>query len=336
MTRRWFAALALSAISLVSAAPAAEWPTQPIRIIAPSTPGGAADTFARLLAEYLPPQLHQPVIVDNRAGGGGLIGAAAATHAEPDGYTLVTASIAYHAIAPAVSPNPGFDPIRDFTHIAFLGGPPNVFVVHPALGVRSLKELIALARSGRAIDYVSPGVGTLGHLLVESFAQKAGIAVQHIPHKGSSQAMMDLVAGNVMIGSMTWSSAAGQVRAGTVVPIVVSSSARIAELADVPTLREEGFDDLVAITWYALSGPAGLPDDVVQKLNRAVNAAWATPALRARLSDDAIMAEPMSPQAVTMFVTNEVRKWGPIAKRVVASPLGSRFRAPGEACVSAC
>ena len=320
MTRRWFAALALSAISMVSAAPAAEWPTRPIRIIAPSTPGGAADTFARLLAEYLPPRLHQPVIVDNRAGGGGLIGAAAAAHAEPDGYTLVTASIAYHAIAPAVSPNPGFDPIRDFTHIAFLGGPPNVFVVHPALGVRSLKELVALARSGRAIDYVSPGVGTLGHLLVESFAQKAGIAVQHIPHKGSSQAMMDLVAGNVMIGAMTWSSAAGQVRAGTVVPIVVSSSARIAELADVPTLREEGFDDLVAVTWYALSGPAGLPDGVVQKLNRAVNAAWATPALRARLADDAIMAEPMSPQAVTMFVTNEVRKWGPIAKRVVASP----------------
>jgi tripartite-type tricarboxylate transporter receptor subunit TctC len=320
MTRRWLAALALSAISMVSAAPAAEWPTRPIRIIAPSTPGGAADTFARLLAEYLPPRLHQPVIVDNRAGGGGLIGAAAAAHAEPDGYTLVTASIAYHAIAPAVSPNPGFDPIRDFTHIAFLGGPPNVFVVHPALGVRSLKELIALARSGRPIDYVSPGVGTLGHLLAESFAQKAGIAVQHIPHKGSSQAMMDLVAGNVMIGAMTWSSAAGQVRAGTVVPIVVSSSARIAELADVPTLREEGFDDLVAVTWYALSGPAGLPDDVVQKLNRAVNAAWATPALRARLADDAIMAEPMSPQAVTMFVTNEVRKWGPIAKRVVASP----------------
>ena len=320
MTRLWFAALALSAISMVSAAPAAEWPTRPIRIIAPSTPGGAADTFARLLAEYLPPRLHQPVIVDNRAGGGGLIGAAAAAHAEPDGYTLVTASIAYHAIAPAVSPNPGFDPIRDFTHIAFLGGPPNVFVVHPALGVRSLKELIALARSGRAIDYVSPGVGTLGHLLVESFAQKAGIAVQHIPHKGSSQAMMDLVAGNVMIGAMTWSSAAGQVRAGAVVPIVVSSSARIAELADVPTLREEGFDDLVAVTWYALSGPAGLPDDVVQKLNRAVNAAWATPALRGRLADDAIMAEPMSPQAVTMFVTNEVRKWGPIAKRMVASP----------------
>jgi tripartite-type tricarboxylate transporter receptor subunit TctC len=312
--------LAFALASMATVAPAAEWPTRPIRIIAPSTPGGAADTFARLLAEFLPPQLHQPLVVDNRAGGGGLIGAAAAAHAEPDGYTLVTASVAYHAIAPAVSPNPGFDPIRDFTHIAYLGGPPNVFVVNPALGVHSLKELIALARSGRAVDYVSPGVGTLGHLLVEYFAQKAGLAVQHIPHKGSSQAMMDLVAGNVMIGSMTWSSAIGQIRAGTVIPLAVSSGARAAEFSDVPTLKEEGFDDLVALTWYALSGPAGLPDDVVQKLNRAVNAAWATPAVRRRLADDAIVAEPMTPEAVTAFVSREVRKWGPIAKRVVPSP----------------
>jgi tripartite-type tricarboxylate transporter receptor subunit TctC len=319
MTPRWLAALAMLAVSM-AAAPAAEWPTRPIRIIAPSTPGGVADTFARLLAEFLPPLLHQPLIVDNRAGAGGLIGAAAAAHAEPDGYTLVTASIAYHVIAPAVSPNPPFDPIRDFTHIAFLGGPPNTFVVHPAFGARSVKELIALARGGRPLDYVSPGVGTLGHLLVEYFAQKAGIAVQHIPHKGSSQAMVDLIAGNVMIGSMTWSSAVGQVRAGAVVPIAVSSDARVTEFPNVPTLREEGFDDLVALTWHALSGPAGLPKDVVQKLNQAVNAAWATPTLRRRLADDAIMAEPMSPQAVTEFVASEVRKWGPIARRVMTSP----------------
>src|SRR5215471_3811808 len=152
------AGLALLVLATVPAAHAAEWPVRPIRIIAPSTPGGAADTFARLLAEFLPPLLHQPVIVDNRAGGGGLIGAAAAAHAEPDGYTLVTASVAYHAIAPAVSASPGFDPIRDFTHIAFLGGPPNAFVVHPSLGVKSVGELIALARnSPRPINYVSPG-----------------------------------------------------------------------------------------------------------------------------------------------------------------------------------
>jgi tripartite-type tricarboxylate transporter receptor subunit TctC len=316
MTARWLAALLIFAVSTASAS--AEYPTRPIRIIAPSTPGGVADTFARLLAEFLPPLLHQPVIVDNRPGAGGLIGAAAAARAEPDGYTLVTASIAYHVIAPAVSPNPPFDPIRDFTYVAFLGGPPNAFVVHPALRVNSVKQLIALARSGRPLDYVSPGVGTLGNLLFEYFAQKSGVAVQHIPHKGSSQAMMDLIAGNVMIGAMTWSSAVGQIRAGTVVPIAVSSGTRVAEFADVPTLQEQGFDGLVAMTWHALSGPAGLPEEVVQQLNHAVNAAWATPALRQRLADDAITAEPMSPQAVTAFVTGEVRKWGPIARRVMS------------------
>jgi tripartite-type tricarboxylate transporter receptor subunit TctC len=287
-------------------------------VIAPSTPGGAADTFARLLAEFLPPLLHQPIIVDNRAGAGGLIGAAAVAHAEPDGYTLVTSSVAYHAIAPAVSANPGFDPIRDFTHVAYLGGPPAVFLANPKLGIRSLKELIALGRRS-PINYVSPGVGTSGHLLMEAFAREAGIELQHIPHKGSSQAMVDLVAGNVMVGSMTWSSALGQVRAGTVLPIAVSSGARLADYPNVPTLREEGFEDLVAFTWYALSGPAGLSDDLVVKLNQAVNTAWATPALRRRLAEDAIVAEPMTPQAVTAFIASEVRKWGPIAKRVVPS-----------------
>jgi tripartite-type tricarboxylate transporter receptor subunit TctC len=230
----------------------------------------------------------------------------------------VTSSVGYHAIAPAVSANPGFDPIRDFTHVAYLGGPPVVFLVNPALGIHSLKELIALGRRG-PVNYVSPGVGSSGHLLVEAFAREAGITLQHIPHKGSSQAMIDLVAGNVMVGAMTWSSAIGQVRAGTVLPIAVSAGGRLAEFPSVPTLREEGFDDLVVYTWYALSGPAGLPGDVVAKLNQAVNTAWANPALRRRLADDAIVAEAMTPQAVTAFVASEVRKWGPIAKRVVPS-----------------
>jgi tripartite-type tricarboxylate transporter receptor subunit TctC len=314
------AGLALGqSLAMITVAPAAEWPARPIRIIAPSTPGGVADLFARLLAEVLAPRLHQPVIVDNRGGAGGLIGAAAVARAEPDGYTLVTSSVAYHAIAPAVSPNPGFDPIRDFTHIAYLGGPPNVIVAHPTLGVHSIRELVALARGHGPIDYVSPGVGTLGHLLVENFAQKSGLAVQHIPHKGSAQAMLDLIAGTVKVGTMTFSSAAGQIRAGTVIPLAVSSNARVAEFPDVPTLREEGFD-IVALTWFALSGPAGLADDIVTKVNRAVNEAWAQPDVKARLAADAIATEAMTPQQVTAFVTDEVRKWGPLAKRVVQNP----------------
>ncbi len=294
--RACIAGLTLAACrSLVAAA--ADWPTRPVRIVAPSTPG----------------------YVDNRAGGGGLIGAQIVAHAEPDGYTFVTSSIAYHVIAPAASQNPGFDPMRDFTHVAYIGGPPNVFVVNPALPARTLLELMALARE-KTLDYVSPGVGTLGHLLVEYFARTAGIKLQHIPHKGAAQAMLDIVAGNVLFGSMTWSSALGQIRAGKALPIAVSAKARVAEFPDVPTLAELGYPDLVAHTWYALSGPAGLPDQIVRKLNGAVREVLDMPEVRQRLAQDAIVSEAMTPEEMTRFMASEIAKWGPIAKKFVHSP----------------
>src|SRR5262245_35694186 len=232
--------LGLVTTCLAGPVAATDWPSRPIRIIAPSTPGGAADTFARLLADRLASKLGTAVIVDNRAGGGGLIGVAAAAHAEPDGYTFVTSSIAYNTIEPIVSPNPGFDPARDFTHVAFIGGQPDAFIVNAKSGLRSLQDVIDLARSAKTLDYVSPGLATFAQLLVEAFAREAGIKLQHIPHRGSSQAMLDLVAGNVVFGSMTWASAIGQIRAGTVRPVAVSSKARVAEYPDVPTLQELG------------------------------------------------------------------------------------------------
>jgi tripartite-type tricarboxylate transporter receptor subunit TctC len=315
MKRAWLLAAFLVA-ALASAAHAADWPTRPVRIVAPSTPGGAADLFGRLMADKLTQLLHQRFYVDNRAGGGGLIGAQIVAHAEPDGYTFVTSSVAYHAIEPAASLNPGFDPMRDATHVAYIGGPPNVFVVSPQLGVHSLQELIARGRD-KTLDFVSPGNGTLGHLLVEAFAQKAGMKVQHIPHRGSAQAMLDLVAGNVLFGSMTFSSALGQIRAGKVIPIAVSSKARVAEYPNVPTLAESGYPDLVANTWYALSGPAGVPDEIVVKLNHSVAEVLEMPDVKKRLDDDAIEREPMTPEQVTKFFASEIAKWGPIAKQFV-------------------
>jgi tripartite-type tricarboxylate transporter receptor subunit TctC len=311
--------LILAAAFVAGLAPVAhalDWPTRPVRIVAPSTPGGAADLVGRLMADKLSQLLHQRFYVDNRAGGGGLIGANIVAHAEPDGYTFVTSSLAYHVIEPAASANPGFDPMRDATHIAYIGGPPNVFIVSSALGVHSLAELVAHGRD-KTLDFVSPGNGTVGHLLVEAFAQKAGMKVQHIPHKGSAQAMLDLLAGNVLFGSMTYSSALGQIRAGKVIPVAVSSKARVAEYPNVPTLAESGYPDLVANTWYALSGPAGVPDEIVQKLNRAVADVLEMPDVRKRLDDDAIEREPMSPRQVTQFFAGETAKWAPIAKRFV-------------------
>jgi tripartite-type tricarboxylate transporter receptor subunit TctC len=320
--RRTIVHSAILAAALVVAtrpAHALDWPTRPVRIVAPSTPGGAADLFARLIADHLTTLLKRRFYVDNRAGGGGLIGAAFVAHAEPDGYTFVTSSVAYHAIEPAASRNPGFDPMRDATHIAYIGGPPNVFIVNPKLGVHSLDELAALAKT-KSLDFVSPGVGTLGHLLVEEFAREAGVQLVHVPHKGSAQAMLDILAGNVMFGSMTWSSALGQIRAGKVIPIAVSSKARVPDYPAVPTLAESGYPDLVARTWFALSGPAGVPDEIVRKLNRAVGQVLEMPDVKQRLDQDAIEREPMTPAQVTAFVAAEIAKWGPIAKKYVHAP----------------
>ena len=294
---------------------AADWPSRPVRIVAPATPGGAADTFARILADHLPEIVGGRFFVENRAGAGGLIGAQVTAAAEPDGATFMTSSVAYQAIAPAVSPNPGFHPMRDFTHVAYIGGPPNVFVVNPGFGVRSLADLIARAKT-QPVGYVSPGVGTLGHLTAERFAEVAGIQLQHIPHKGASTAMMDLIAGTVNLGTMTWTSALGQIRAGKVVPIAVTASARLAEVPDLPTFRELGYPDLVATTWFGVSGPAGVPADIVSKLNAAVVKVLALPEVRKRLERDAIETRAMTPEEFTAFMASEIDKWAPLARRV--------------------
>ena len=309
-------AIALLAAALLPVpAPAADWPSRPVRIVAPATPGGAADTFARILTDNLPDIVGGRFFVENRAGAGGLIGAQVTAAAEPDGATFMTSSVAYQAIAPAVSPNPGFHPLRDFTHIAYIGGPPNVFVVNPGFGVRSLADLIARAKA-QPVGYVSPGVGTLGHLTAERFAQLAGIQLQHIPHKGASTATMDLIAGTVNLGTMTWTSALGQIRAGKLIPIAVTSNARLAEFPDIPTFKELGFPDLVATTWFGVSGPAGVPVDIVRKLNAAVIKVLDLGEVRKRLERDAIETRAMTPEEFTAFMASEIDKWAPLARQV--------------------
>lgn len=303
-------------VAPVALAAAQDWPSsRPIRIIAPSTPGGAADLFARLLADQLPKILGGGrFIVENRAGGAGLVGTAAVAHAAPDGTTFGISGIAYHAIAPAMALKPGFDPLRDFTHIAYIGGPPNVFIVSPSLGVRSIADLIVYARKVGTLDFVAPGVGTLGHLMMEGFSRRAGIRVQQIMTSGAAQGMMDLVAGHVQVGTMTWSSAIGQIRAGQVLPIALSAARRLSDAPEVPTFQELGYDGLTTTAWFALSGPANLPDTIVLRLNAAVRDILAQPAIKKRLQTESIEAETMSPEEFTRFVAAEVARWGPLAR----------------------
>jgi tripartite-type tricarboxylate transporter receptor subunit TctC len=308
--------LAALGVGLSQIATAADWPTKPVRIISPTSPGGASDTFARMLAEGFGEMFGQRFYVENRVGAGGLIGVAAAANAEPDGSTFVISGVAYTVIAPAASPNPGFHPMRDLTHIAYLGGPPIVFVVNPSIGVRSLADLAEYARRTGTLNYGSPGVGTLGHFIAERFAREARVPMQHIPNRGGSTAMMDVVAGTVGLVSTAWSSALGQIRGGQVIPIAVSAEARLAEAPQVPTLKELGYPNLAATTWFGLSGPAKMPRDVVEKVNHAVAEVLRRPAVRERLQRDAMETRTMSPEEYTAFMESELQSWGPLAKQL--------------------
>ena len=192
-------ALALAAACLaVTAASAADWPTKPVRIIAPFAAGGAADALGRLVAEPLSDVFKEQFFVENRGGAGGRIGELAGAKAEPDGYTLVISAMSASVVAPASTPNIGYDPMKDFTHIAYLGGSPNVLVVHPSLPARNFKDLLAYLKSHKeGTGYISAGLGTAGNLLAEALARKENFKIDHIPYKGAGPAMVDLVAGHV-------------------------------------------------------------------------------------------------------------------------------------------
>src|SRR5262245_48323761 len=295
-------------------------PSKPVRIVVPWPPGGSADLIGRMLAEHLSNAFAQSVLVENRPGASGMVGSAAVAHADPDGATFVISGIPSHVIAPATSANAPFDPVKDFTHIAYIGGAPIVITAHASLAVTSLPQLVALTRDrGQAIGYVSPGVGSLGQMVGEHLARKDGIRLEHIPYKGGVQAVTDLVAGHVKIGAMTLTTSSPHVRAGTLVALAVSSGARLAQYPDLPTLKELGYDELVTTTWWSFSGPAKLPADLVQRLNAEVNKAIDSAEARRRLEQEAIVSEKMSPAQFTRFVESEIAKWGPLARAAISS-----------------
>jgi tripartite-type tricarboxylate transporter receptor subunit TctC len=304
----------LAGLLLLAAAQGHAWPTKPIKIIVPFAPGGTADTLGRLVAQKLGEQLKASFVVENRAGAGGAIGSDLVAKAAPDGYTLVISGIASHVIAPMLPQGTPYDPARDFTHVALFGGPPAVLAVYAPLPAKDLPELIALAKSGHALSYGSPGNGTQGHLVAELFKQRAGINMQHIPYKGASGALTDLIAGHIPVVSTTLTTAAPQIRAGRARGLAVSAASRLAEFPDIPTYAELGYPDLVATVWFSLSGPASLPADIVERLNAEVNRALELPEVRERLKPEGIVPSRMSAKEFSAFVAEELRRWGPVVR----------------------
>jgi tripartite-type tricarboxylate transporter receptor subunit TctC len=295
-------------------AQAQNWPAKPVKIIAPFAAGGAADTLGRIIAEQLSTAFRQQFYVENRGGAGGIVGAQAGAAAEPDGYTLVISSIASNVISPVFNANVGYDGLRDFTHIAYLGGPPVVMIVHPSLGAKTYKEFLAIARASKEpLSYISPGTGSHGFLVGEYLARQENYKVSHIPYKGAGPALTDLIAGHVKLGTMTFSSAAEQIRAGRALALAVSTEKRIPHFPDIPTFKEVG-QDLVAATWFSLSGPAKLPNDIAQQISRETLKAMQSPEVQKRLALDAIESRLMSPEEFTKFVESETARWAPLAK----------------------
>lgn len=310
---------------LAATAFAQSWPARPVQIVAPFSAGGAADTLGRLAAQKLSDAFKQPFVVQNRDGAGGLIGSELVARSAPDGYTLVVSSAGSHVIAPALTSKATFDPLKDFTHIALLGGLPSVLAINPSMPAKDLKEFIALvkAKPGQ-LSYGSPGHGSFPHFLGELFKQVAGIDLQHVPYKGASGAVADLIGGHIGVISTTLATASSQIKAGKARAIAVSSENRLADYPDVPTFRESGYPDLVASLWFSLSGPAGIPADIVNRLNLEVRRTMQSPEVRERLRHEGIEPGNLDPQAFTAFFAAEIKRWVPMVKALGAKSGGTK------------
>lgn len=297
-----------------------DWPTRPVKIIAPFAPGGTADVFARILADHFGITFKQPFYVESRPGAGGMIGSLDVTKAEPDGYTLMISGNASHIVAPAFSPAPLYDGINDFSHIAYLGGSPVGLVVHPSLPVKSYAEFVNyVKKSPVPLNYTSSGIGTHSFLFGEELARTDGLNLNHIPYKGGGQAMIDLIGGQVKIATITFSSVIEQVRAGKLRALAISSEHRLPDLPDVPTFVELGHPNMVSSTWFALSGPKGLSREIVDRLNREVAVVLQLPDVQKLLAQSAIEVKPMSPEETTKFFEAETARWTPLARQLSAA-----------------
>ena len=315
MKIRFTAIFCLLELIFAASAFAQNWPAKPVRVVVPFAPGGTADTLGRIVANKLSESFGQSFVVENRAGAGGIIGSELVAKSAPDGYMLVVSGVASHAVAPALSAKLPFDPVKDFTHIALFGGPPSVFAIHPSIPAKTLKEFIALAKAQPgALTYGSPGNGTQGHLIAELLKQTAGINIAHVPYKGASGAVTDLIAGHIHAVSTTLTTAGAQIRAGRARALAISSAARLPDYPGVPTFRELGYPQLVASIWFSLSGPAGMSADIVTRLNTEVRRILQLPDVRERLGPDGIEPGTLDAKAFTEFVAAEVKRWGPVVR----------------------
>jgi tripartite-type tricarboxylate transporter receptor subunit TctC len=309
-------AACLSALLLAAApfASAQGYPNKPIRIIVPYVAGGGVDVVGRSIAQELTKRLGQPVIVENKAGAGSNLGSDFVAKSPPDGYTLLLASPA-NAINMSLYRSMPYNTQRDLVAVGNVGAVPSVLIATPALPVKSVAELVALAKAKPGtLNYGSGGNGTSEHLAAEMFAAMAGVQITHVPYKGGAAAMTDVMGGQVELMFSNLLGAMPNIRAGKLKPIALADTSRSATLPDVPTFAESGYPEFLVSVWWGVMAPAGTPRDIVVLLNREINASLAEPAMKERLDGMGARTLPGTPEQFGGFIDNEIKRWARAVK----------------------
>jgi len=309
---RWMFAAALL-LALTPLALAADYPDRPVRLIIPFPPGGSNDVVGRLVAQQLTAKLGQQVYVDNRGGAGGTIGTEACAAAAPDGYTICVISIA-HAVNPALY-TLKYDPIKSFTPISIFATGPNVLVVNPTSPIKSVKDLLALAKEKPGeLNYASAGVGSFQHLGAELFKLQAKVNLVHVPYKGGGPAMQDVIAGHVKIMFSSLVQTTPFIKSGQLIALGTGGAKRSPVLPDVPTIAEAGVPGYAADNWWGLAAPAGLPKPIADKLYTATQAALKSPELQAAFDREGAATVEMTSAQFADYIKTEIDKWGHVVK----------------------
>ena len=314
--RRLAWALVAAVIGTTGVARADDYPNHPIRVIVPFAAGGAADAVARIVGKYIGDALGQPVVVEDRGGAGGIIGAEIVKNAEPDGYTLLLGQSGPISINPGIYTKLSYDPEKDFAPISMTTAYPYILVVNPSLGVKTVAELVALAKSKPGqLNYGTAGVGVSNHLVTELFDDKAGIKMTHVPYRGTSLAVADLLAGHVEVVFADPVSALSQVRAGKLIALAVTSKERSPVAPDVPTIAESGYPGFDAIAWHGFMAPAGTPQPVIDRLNAEILKALKDPPSAKLIEQQAMQIVGNSPQEFAGFIKQDIELWKDVAKQ---------------------
>jgi len=292
---------------------ATTYPSKPIRLVVPFTPGGSTDILARAVAQELTKAWGQAVIVDNVPGAGGAIGAEKVAKAAPDGYTLLMGHIGTLAVNPSLYPTLPYDPITSFAPVAWVARVPNVLVVHPSVKAHNVNDLVALAKAspGR-LNYGSGGNGSAANLATEYFKLQTGTSILHIPYRGTAPAVTDLLGGQIQLLFTGAPAVLGQVKNGQLRALAVSSPTRLAALPDLPTVAESGYTGFEADQWYGVVAPAGTPAGVVAKLNAQINQALTAPDMKIRMNNEGAIATPATPEAFGQLIARELARWKPV------------------------